>query len=245
MTYLEAVNAVLQRLRESAVSNVSQTTYSALVGAFVNDAKRKVEDAWQWQSIITPVNVNITTSSSGPYNLSASLNERARLFLDPETGLPVARCTTTGFHTQQLKFTFQTANFDVRQDYTNTFPSTFYLDNLNSSASSGQSRLRLSTLSPSDQNYTFQILFVNPQNSLASGSDNISVPSDPVVQLAYLYCLYERGEELGEYLTITEKKSNDCLIDAISLDSVMTAQTPTFHVAEAGNQYQSGWFQSR
>lgn len=245
MTYLEAVNAVLQRLRESQVAGVSQTTYSSLVGAFVNDAKRKVEDSWQWQSLITPVNVSITTSSSGPYNLASSLNERARLYLDPETGLPAARCTTTGFHTQQLKFTFQTANFDVKQDYTSAFPSTFFLDSQNSSATSGQSKLRLSTLVPSDQNYTFQILFINPQNSLTDGATVITVPSDPVVQLAYLYSLYERGEELGEQLTMTETKVSDALGDAISLDSVMTGQQPTFHVAEAGNQYQSGWFQSR
>jgi hypothetical protein len=46
MTYLQLVNKVLTRLREDTVSTVSQNTYSALVGEFVNDAKRLVEDAW-------------------------------------------------------------------------------------------------------------------------------------------------------------------------------------------------------
>ena len=32
MTYLELVNAVLRRLRETTVSDVDQNTYSALIG---------------------------------------------------------------------------------------------------------------------------------------------------------------------------------------------------------------------
>jgi hypothetical protein len=39
MTYLNLVNNVLRRLREDEVSNVSESTYSAMVGDYVNDAK--------------------------------------------------------------------------------------------------------------------------------------------------------------------------------------------------------------
>jgi hypothetical protein len=45
MTYLELVNDVLVRLRETTVSSVSETSYSSLIGKFVNDAKRQIEDA--------------------------------------------------------------------------------------------------------------------------------------------------------------------------------------------------------
>ena len=44
MTYLELVNDVLTRLRETNVSTVSETNYSALIGKFVNDAKRQIVD---------------------------------------------------------------------------------------------------------------------------------------------------------------------------------------------------------
>ena len=40
-TYLQLVNDVLTRLRETTVANVSDSDYSALVGKLVNDAKRK------------------------------------------------------------------------------------------------------------------------------------------------------------------------------------------------------------
>lgn len=51
MTYLELVNDVLIRLREQTVSTVSLTTYSTLIGKFVNDAKRQIEDAYDWNAL--------------------------------------------------------------------------------------------------------------------------------------------------------------------------------------------------
>ena len=45
-TYLTLVNSVLKRLLEKTVTSVSQNQYSHLIGEFVNDAKREVEDAW-------------------------------------------------------------------------------------------------------------------------------------------------------------------------------------------------------
>ena len=50
-TYLDLVNDVLVRLREAQVASVSQNTYSALIGKLVNDAKREVEDSWNWDTL--------------------------------------------------------------------------------------------------------------------------------------------------------------------------------------------------
>jgi len=51
MTYLELVNDVLVRLREDEVTAVTDTAYSKLIGKFVNDAKRQVEDAYTWNAL--------------------------------------------------------------------------------------------------------------------------------------------------------------------------------------------------
>ena len=53
MTYLELVNDVLVRLRETTVVTVSETSYSSLIGKFVNDAKRQIEDAYAWNVLGT------------------------------------------------------------------------------------------------------------------------------------------------------------------------------------------------
>ena len=51
MNYIELVNDVLIRLRESEVENVTSTPYSKLIGKFINDAKRLVEDSYQWNAL--------------------------------------------------------------------------------------------------------------------------------------------------------------------------------------------------
>ena len=48
MTYLQLINDVLIRLRETQVSTANETSYSTLIGKFVNDAKRQIEDAYAW-----------------------------------------------------------------------------------------------------------------------------------------------------------------------------------------------------
>ena len=53
MTYLELVNNVLRRLRETEVTTVQSTSYSKLIGDIVNDAKRLVEDSWDWKVLNT------------------------------------------------------------------------------------------------------------------------------------------------------------------------------------------------
>ena len=64
-TYLDLVNDVLVRLREAQVSSVSQNGYSSLVGALVNDAKREVEDAWNWDVLRDTVSF---TTQQGTFN---------------------------------------------------------------------------------------------------------------------------------------------------------------------------------
>ena len=63
MTYLELVNDVLVRLRETAVSTVSETSYSALIGKFVNDAKRQIEDAFAWNVLGRTITLSTTSGT--------------------------------------------------------------------------------------------------------------------------------------------------------------------------------------
>src|SRR5210317_1730535 len=65
MTYLNLVNNVLRRMREDEVTTVNQSTYSKMVGDFVNDAKKLVEDAWDWSALRTTMTV---TTSADVFN---------------------------------------------------------------------------------------------------------------------------------------------------------------------------------
>ena len=74
MTYLNLVNNVLRRLREDEVTSVTSTTYSSMVGDFVNDAKKFVESAWDWSALRTTLTVS-TTDNIFNYVLTGSQNK--------------------------------------------------------------------------------------------------------------------------------------------------------------------------
>ena len=73
MTYLNLVNNVLRRLREEEVASVQSNTYSKMVGDFVNDAKRIVEDSWDWSALRTTLTIT-TTDDIFNYVLTGSQN---------------------------------------------------------------------------------------------------------------------------------------------------------------------------
>ena len=61
-TYLDLVNNVLTRLREPTVSSVQDNSYSKLIGVYINDAKREVEDAYDWNSLTNTLSATTTDS---------------------------------------------------------------------------------------------------------------------------------------------------------------------------------------
>src|SRR6056297_2205853 len=79
-TYLSVVNFVLRRLREREVTSVNDNAYARLIGTFVNDAKREVEDAWNWTHLKTSIQVT-TVPGSLRYELNGS-GQRFRLIYD-------------------------------------------------------------------------------------------------------------------------------------------------------------------
>ena len=77
MTYLQIMNAVMRRLREDEVSTYSGTEYSKLIGDFINETKREVEDAWNWTALRTSITVS-TVSGTKDYTLTGA-GDRSRI----------------------------------------------------------------------------------------------------------------------------------------------------------------------
>ena len=76
-TYLQAVNSVLRRLRETEVATVNENSYSTLIGELVNDAKKQVEDAYDWNSLVTYFTV--TTSADVQNYTVTGLGDRFKV----------------------------------------------------------------------------------------------------------------------------------------------------------------------
>ena len=90
MTYLQLVNSVLRRLRETEVSSVSDNAYSKMIGDFVNDSKRIVEDSYNWNALYETLSATTTndifnyvlTGSGQRFRVIDVLNETQARMLD-------------------------------------------------------------------------------------------------------------------------------------------------------------------
>ena len=71
-TYLQIVNEVLTRLREPTVQTVTENTLSTLVGQWVNDVKRQVNDAYDWDALNTYVDVTTVANQWTGYSITGA-----------------------------------------------------------------------------------------------------------------------------------------------------------------------------
>jgi hypothetical protein len=202
-TYLDLVNDVLIRLREPEVANVSDTTYSKLIGKFVNDAKRQVENAYDWNDISETF--TITTSASTYQYPLTSVNSRYKILqvIDNTKNIELTPCTVGWFNRQ------------ITQDNpTNNDPYMYVVDGVNASR---KPYLNFWPI-PSGTN-SINVYLVNPQSDLTADTDVLYVPSDPVVLGAFARALVERGEDGGLNSSEAYGLYKSSLSDQIALES--------------------------
>ncbi len=181
MTYLEIVNNVLRRLREPTVTSVNATPYSALIGVFVNDAKREVEDAAEWNTLSSTITVN-TVANTYNYTLTdAGTRFRVMDVLNDTSNVVVRQAPSTWMNKQFLLNT--TAN------------NTPIYYNFNGVDSSDDTQVDLFPI-PNGV-YTIRFNLIIPQEDLTANSTRVLVPGHLVALLAYAKAIAERGEDGG------------------------------------------------
>ena len=63
VTVKDMVNKILTRMRESTVGTINSTDQSSAVLRLVNDAKREVEDAYNWTALQDTITVTTTAGT--------------------------------------------------------------------------------------------------------------------------------------------------------------------------------------
>jgi hypothetical protein len=181
-TYLQAVNSVLRRLRETEVATVNENNYSKLIGELVNDAKKQVEDSYDWNSLTTYFTVT-TVADQYDYTVTG-LGDRFKVidFLNDTQDYAMINITAermnrfTTFGTPQksspLYYTFSTVD-----------------------SASGDTKVSLFPLP--DKVYTLILDAIVPQADLTSDGTIILAPPTPIILNAYARALLERGEDNG------------------------------------------------
>ena len=179
-TYLQAVNETLSRLRESSVASVSTSAYSRLIGNFCNDAKRQVEDAWEWDCLSTTIPVT-TSANTSTYTVTGSgIRQRGVTVNDSTNKVQLQNVPIQWILDQQQLSTVGTG-----------VPG-YYAFN---GSDGTDSKIELFP-TPAGV-YSLKINAVVPQAILTSDSTVITVPAEPVIAGAVARALVERGEDSG------------------------------------------------
>ena len=181
MTYLELINDVLVRLRETTVSTTTETTYSTLIGKFVNDAKRQIEDAFSWNALGQTITVT-TTASTASYSLTGA-GQKFQV-MDVINTTSNVGLTNISFVDMNRKLNFT--------PLVNSIPTEFAFDGVDASYDT-----KVNLYPIPDGAYTIKFALTVPQATLTSGSTVVLVSDVLVAQNAYARALVERGEDGG------------------------------------------------
>jgi hypothetical protein len=180
-TYLETVNNVLRRLREPTVSSVDETNYSAMIGVFVNDAKREVEDAHDWNVLSDTLTAN-TTAGIFNYVLAGSGNRFRVIDILNDTNDTELRYAPTKWMNKQFLLTNSQSAAPL-----------FY--NFNGVDSNYDTQVDIYPIP--DTVYALRFNLIIPQADLTTDGTRILVPPHLVSMLAYAKAIAERGEDGG------------------------------------------------
>lgn len=203
MNYVQLVNSVLRRLRETEVSSVNDNAYSKMIGEFVNDAKRLVEDAYNWNALSDTLSAT-TTNDIFNYVLVGS-GQRFRV-------IDVINDTSDYF----LKY--QTVN-EMNRLFLMTSAEKgsprYY--NFNGTNANGDTQVDLYPIPDGVYNLRFNI--TKPQLPLSTDADILLVPHEPVIFNATARALAERGEDGGIMSGEMYAFYQQSLADAIAIES--------------------------
>ena len=203
MTYLQLVNSVLRRLREDEVTSVSQNSYSKLIGEFVNDSKRFVEDAYDWTALRDTLTVS-TESTAFNYTLVGSGN-RMKI-------LDVAN-DTSNFFLQYRTSHWMNNAFLINDAPTGT-PQFYSFNGVDANGDNG-----VDLYPRPDGVYQVRFNAVLRTDDFTVDTDNMLIPSSPVVQIATALGARERGETGGTSAAELFALADRTLADAIAFDA--------------------------
>ena len=234
MTHLDMVNRILVRLREDTVTAITDNDYSKLVGEFVADAYDEVLDEHSWECLRHQINVSLVAGRN-TYNLSALVanggdipNTEQILKKDSELqwleNTPQVWMYDDTNDTASMAIAWVTPEA-MREAYsanrTLTAVEPYYFT-IYPVQSGGATTLQLEVYPfPQNSRILTMEFWTRPDRLTITGTTDttqIAIPDRPVMQLALMYAINERGEEMGEPGNLAEKRYISALSTAIDKD---------------------------
>jgi hypothetical protein len=183
-----------------------------MVGDFINDAKKLVEEAADWSALRNTVVIS-TTASDNTYSLTGC-GDNVKV-------MSAINDTQNCFMEYQTKEWFNNSLYIA--DEVEGAPKYYTFDGLDAS---GDTQVLVSPTP--DGVYSLRFNVIKRQADLSANSDSLLVPEMPVIHLAVALLARERGETGGtstaEYFQIADK----FLSDAIAIDAAKHPEEMVF-----------------
>ena len=203
MTYLQIINAVLRRLRETEVTDVDETDYSKLIGEYVNSVKKEVESAWDWNALRTTLTLNTVAGtfnytlvgSGSRFRLSDVVNDTSNYMMQPRSA-------------QWMNQRFLTVDQQL------STPSFYSFNGVDSNQDSAVDLYPIP-----DGVYTLRFNVTIPQDDLVANADTLLIPSEPVIQGTLARAISERGEDGGRLSNDQYLLYRSALADEIAIEA--------------------------
>jgi hypothetical protein len=213
-TYLQLVNDVLVRMREPEVTTVSATAFSTLIGKFINDTKRQVSDAYDWDAFNTPITISTVVNQSAGYSI---------------TGAGVRFKTMDVINTSNFyqMTPLSHANYDSFYYTTPTptkgLPMYYTMQGVDTNGD-----MKVNFWPVPDQIYNIRFSLIVPESDFSTDSSTTLLAKEPIVLGAYARALIERGEDGGLSSSEAYAIYRSCMSDLIALELARSPENDSF-----------------
>lgn len=208
MTYLEAVNQVLQRLREDTVTDVTglDDPVAEMVTALVNDAKQLVENAHTWNALRDEWSIT-TAADDNLYSLTNAGNYGKIELIVKDDGVELLEEPLRAIRKRQAA------------SPANSKPKYYAVNGVDASGD-----IQIQLYPKPDNVYNYTVYGFKRQAELSAKTDVLLVPAKPVVYYALAMAARERGEVGGQTAAELFALANVYLSDAIAWDASLNDQ---------------------
>jgi hypothetical protein len=213
-TYLQLVNDVLVRMREPEVTTVAETTFSSLIGKFINDTKRQVSDAYDWDAFNTPITVNTIANTTGPYSITgAGVRYKTMDVIN----------ITSFYEMSPLSHANYDSFYYTTPTPTKGLPMYYSIKGVDTNGD-----IKVNFWPVPDAVYSIRFSLIVPEADFSTDSSTTLLAKEPIVLGAYARALIERGEDGGLNSSEAFAMYKSCMSDLIALELARSPENDTF-----------------
>ena len=220
MTFREAINEVLIRLREDTIAlnwsddindSSDVSAYQKVIGSLVNDTKRSIESYHDWLVLRETADI-ATVASTKHYSLSSGQELKILDVVNNSTGTQLVQVSKA--YLNSIKYPTDPTGEPLYYGF-------------NGADATNNLKVDLSPIPTAAQTISFDI--IKYQDELTEATTVIKIPTKPLILGTWARAIAERGEDGGTQSSIAAQEASNSLSQAIMIDSGKI-------------QYESDWF---